>query len=90
MAGIQTAEVWPNQDQAKHWARFPLTPPPAHANIPEQGRILCVICQGDSYAIKGKKNATLGSLSVSSYVLLFLSLKVLLRRSTGERPLWQH
>lgn len=90
MAGIQTAEVWPNQDQAKHWARFPLTPPPAHANIPEQGRILCVICQGDSYAIKGKKNATLGSLSVSSYVLLFLSLKVHLRRSTGERPLWQH
>lgn len=90
MAGIQTAEVWPNQDQAKHWARVPLTPPPAHANIPEQGRILCVICQGDSYAIKGKKNATLGSLSVSSYVLLFLSLKVRLRRSTGERPLWQH
>lgn len=89
MAGIQTAEVWPNQDQAKHWARFPLTPPPAHANIPEQGTILCVICQGDSYAIKGKKNATLGSLSVSSYVLLFLSLKVRLR-STGERPLWQH
>lgn len=71
MAGIQTAEVWPNQDQAKHWARFPLTPPPAHANIPEQGRILCVICQGDSYAIKGKKNATLGSLCVSSYVLFF-------------------